>query len=141
MSSDDLAEFTDIKATQIMQRQCIAYNGTFDLLKMHLLQMFGPSHSRIESTGARAELANEEEGVKVLRVLDCVEVRQHTQGQLLLEWEGDSLNDIVADAVIAVIFKIESHPVSVKMTQHTHTHTHGEHELTAVHQDTKEERL
>ena len=47
---------------------------------------------------------------------------------VLLEWTGNSVNDMVADSVLAVILNIESSPASVKLTKsdHTHSHSHGQ---------------
>ncbi|KAI3653139.1 hypothetical protein MP228_002564 [Amoeboaphelidium protococcarum] len=129
LDSEDLAEFTEVKSTMILQRQCIAYNGTFSLLQHHLEAAFGRCNSADDNSQESPSDHDQSNKPKALRVLDAVEVRQHTQGQLLLEWEGSLLNDILADAVMALIFKIESHPVSVKLTKsdHHHHHHHTDH--------------
>jgi len=57
-----------------------------------------------------------------------VDVKEYNVNHVLLEWTGNSVNDMVADSVLAVILNIESSPASVKLTKsdHTHSHSHGE---------------
>ena len=50
----------------------------------------------------------------ILLVMGCVFVRCHINGDVELEWEGNMLNDGIADAVMAVLFTVESSPAAVK---------------------------
>jgi cleavage and polyadenylation specificity factor subunit 3 len=43
-------------------------------------------------------------------------VRWSNTGELDLEWEGNLLNDGVADAVLAVLSTVESSPAAIKRT-------------------------
>lgn len=54
-------------------------------------------------------------------------MKEYNVNHVLLEWTGNSVNDMVADSVLAVILNIESSPASVKLTKsdHTHSHSHG----------------
>ncbi|RKP01686.1 hypothetical protein CXG81DRAFT_25654 [Caulochytrium protostelioides] len=46
-----------------------------------------------------------------------------------LEWRGTSLNDVVADSILAIIVQAESSPASIKVSsQQAHTHDHGHHD-------------
>lgn len=56
-----------------------------------------------------------------------MDVKEYNVNHVLLEWTGNSVNDMVADSVLAVILNIESSPASVKLTKsdHTHSHSHG----------------
>lgn len=47
-------------------------------------------------------------------VMGCVSVRYYANGGIELEWEGNLLNDGIADAVMAVLFSVESSPAAVK---------------------------
>lgn len=57
-----------------------------------------------------------------------MDVKEFNVNHVVLEWTGNSVNDMVADSVLAVILSIESSPASVKLTKsdHTHSHSHGE---------------
>lgn len=54
-------------------------------------------------------------------------MKDNGANSVILEWTGNSVNDMVADSVLAVILNIESSPASVKLTKsdHTHSHSHG----------------
>lgn len=50
-------------------------------------------------------------------VMGCVLLRYHPRTrEIELEWEGNMMNDGVADAVMAVLLTVESSPASVKRT-------------------------
>lgn len=57
-----------------------------------------------------------------------MDVKEYNANHVVLEWTGNSVNDMVADSVLAVILNIESSPASVKLTKsdHTHSHSHGQ---------------
>lgn len=47
-------------------------------------------------------------------VMGCVIVRYQSGGAVEVEWEGNIVNDGIADAVMAVLFTVESSPAAVK---------------------------
>jgi len=47
-------------------------------------------------------------------IMGCVTVRYKSNGEVELEWEGNMLNDGIADAVMAVLLEVESSPAAVK---------------------------
>jgi cleavage and polyadenylation specificity factor subunit 3 len=49
-------------------------------------------------------------------VMGCVTVRWYSNGEVELEWEGNMLSDGVADAVMAVLFSVESSPAAIRRT-------------------------
>lgn len=46
--------------------------------------------------------------------MGCVIVRFQGNGHVIVEWEGNTLNDGIADAALAVLFTVESSPAAVK---------------------------
>ena len=63
-----------------------------------------------------------------LRVMDCVTVNHRPGGEILVEWEGNVMNDGFADAVVAVLLGVESSPAAVKQSSKlhgSHAHKHG----------------
>jgi len=80
-------------------------------------------------------------------VMGCVIIRYTPRArQLELEWEGNLMNDGVADAVMAVLLTVESSPASVKHSSnhkyHDHDHDHGFPEIPNPHANhNPEERL
>lgn len=64
-------------------------------------------------------------------IMGCVIVRleNNGSGHVTVEWEGNMLNDGIADAVLAVLFSVESSPAAVKQSAsmqggHGHGHSH-----------------
>ena len=51
-------------------------------------------------------------------VMGCIVVRHRKRGEVEIEWEGNMLNDGIADAVMAVLYAAESSPAAVKRTSH-----------------------
>ncbi|CAG8436318.1 3039_t:CDS:10 [Diversispora eburnea] len=103
MDSNDLKEFSGISTSAIIQKQTIAYHCSFSLLKYHLEQMYGPLKEVLD-----------EDSVPTLTILDAVKVRHLNKSSVQLEWLGTSMNDKIADSVLAVLLNIESSPASVK---------------------------
>ncbi|KAG0234104.1 Cleavage and polyadenylation specificity factor subunit 3 [Actinomortierella wolfii] len=114
MDTSDLEEFVGLQTTSVVQRQMVPYHASFSLLKYHLQQMFGKL----------VELERDESKREAVRVFDTVDVKEYTANQVLLEWTGNSVNDMVADSVLAVILNIESSPASVKLARSEHKHVH-----------------
>ena len=99
----DLKEYTQLALTTIMQRQCLPYHAAFSLLKHYLEQMFAKIKFYSKDT------------MDCIKILDTVEVMHDAKKhQVILEWIGTPANDMIADAVLAVLLQIESSPASVK---------------------------
>ena len=49
-------------------------------------------------------------------VMGCVKVACESNGRITVEWEGNALNDGIADAVMAVLYSVETSPASVIRT-------------------------
>ncbi|KAK9469534.1 beta-lactamase-like protein [Lipomyces arxii] len=102
MSTDDLQEFSRLATTSIIQRQNIAIDANESLIKFHLEQMFG---SVAVSTGE-----NDETGLTIMGAV-TVWCREKSA---VIEWEGNILNDTIADSVLAILISVDSSPMSVK---------------------------
>jgi cleavage and polyadenylation specificity factor subunit 3 len=108
-----------------------------DLIKWALEGTFGSIEGLSESKGKKqtngdvhmngtSEEADEEipNSSTVYLVMGCVIVRYHNNGEVELEWEGNMLNDGIADAVMAVLFSVESSPAAVKQSSSKHSHSY-----------------
>lgn len=133
MAPEDLHEYAGLTTTTIMCKQRITLSAAgIDLIKWALEGTFGaieeisPRKSstngatQVNGNGAshEEEVADEEidyspHAVSYL-VMGCVIVRYQKIGQVEVEWEGNMLNDGIADAVLAVLFTVESSPAAVK---------------------------
>ncbi|XHG07483.1 endoribonuclease ysh1, variant 2 [Aspergillus wentii] len=128
MAPDDLREYAGLTTTTITCKQHITLSSaSMDLIKWALEGTFGA----IEEVGTR-EVHTKEEGKddslkedadeeipmeksQTYLVMGCVIIRHNPRTrEVELEWEGNMMNDGVADAVMAVLLTVESSPASVK---------------------------
>lgn len=135
MAPDDLREYAGLTTTIITCKQHITLSSaSMDLIKWALEGTFGAieeisdtSKSNVKKEEAdgeeqkpKEEAADEEipmENTQTYLVMDCVIIRYNPRTrELELEWEGNMMNDGVADAVMAVLLTVESSPASVKRT-------------------------
>lgn len=134
MAPEDLTEYAGLTTTTIMCKQRITLSAAgVDLIKWALEGTFGAIEeispqkkawsngiSQVNGNGVLHEedMADEEidhspHAVSYL-IMGCVIVRYQNNGQVEVEWEGNMLNDGIADAVLAVLFTVESSPAAVK---------------------------
>lgn len=135
MAAEDLREYAGLNTTSIMCKQKITLSAAgVDLIRWALEGTFGA----VEELGAKKkklvddtavlngngvhlhEDADEEIDYSphpvAYLVMGCVIVRYQNSGEVEVEWEGNMLNDGIADAVLAVLFTVESSPAAVKRT-------------------------
>lgn len=135
MAPDDLREYAGLATTTITCKQHITLSSaSMDLIKWALEGTFGA----IEEIGSNQEVKKEEqmdvngdqpvkeeavdeeipmEESQTYLVMGCVIIRYHPRTrEVELQWEGNMMNDGVADAVMAVLLTVESSPASVKRT-------------------------
>ncbi|PNY24129.1 Endoribonuclease YSH1 [Tolypocladium capitatum] len=154
MAPEDLREYAGLNTTTITCKQRLrlsaagidlikwALEGTFgtveELPEMRNLKngkVAGPDAGEDEDEEKKTqEDADEEVGgalAAAYLVMGCITVRYRTNGEVELEWEGNMLNDSIADSVMAVLFSVESSPAAVKRSStnskhsHSHSHSHG----------------
>lgn len=140
MAPDDLREYAGLTTTTITCKQHITLNSaSMDLIKWALEGTFGaieeietPRQPVVKTEKAESDSANGEEGegepeeepadeeipmeeTRTYLVMGCVIIRYNARTrEVELEWEGNMVNDGVADAVMAVLLTVESSPASVK---------------------------
>ena len=150
MAPEDLREYAGLTTTTIMCKQRITLGAAgIELIKWALESTFGS----IEEIGpnAKAKLNGniitngngvghdqEEADEEVDRrpksaaylVMGCVIVQYKNGGEVTIEWEGNVLNDGIADAVMAVLFTVESSPAAVKRKiRYSNIRSHGTNEM------------
>ena len=140
MAPEDLKEYAGLTTTTIMSKQRITVSAAgIDLIKWALEGAFGS----IEEIGAKSKamtngvtgpngnsMDNEKEKADgvidhlpdpvALLVMGCVVVRYQNSGEVEVEWEGNMLNDGIADGVLAAIFMVERSQAAVKRKLSSH---------------------
>ncbi|KAJ4199692.1 endoribonuclease ysh1 [Fusarium falciforme] len=159
MAPEDLREYAGLNTTTITCKQRLTLSAAgIDLVKWALEGTFGTIEELPEMRRAKngtngdaaitdgethPEEADEEVAslVAAYLVMGCVSVRYRTNGEVELEWEGNMLNDGIADSVMAVLFSVESSPAAVKRSSAKHSHSHELPAANPHHSATPEERL
>jgi cleavage and polyadenylation specificity factor subunit 3 len=133
MAPDDLREYAGLATTTITCKQHITLSSaSMDLIKWALEGTFGAieeigtdqdakkedQQGESEEKQRIKEEADEEipmEEPQTYLVMGCVTIRYHPRTrEVELQWEGNMMNDGIADAVMAVLLTVESSPASVK---------------------------
>lgn len=140
MAPDDLREYAGLSTTTITCKQHITLgSASIDLIRWALEGTFGAIEERGPTKDAKStdhddsvtkEEANGENGIvkgeeadeELVRakpltylVMGCVSLHYDPNTrEVEVEWEGNMMNDGIADAVMAVLLTVESSPASVK---------------------------
>lgn len=148
MAPEDLLEYAGLNTTTITCKQRLVLSAAgIDLIKWALEGTFGtveelPEMRRAtmikgQANGGDTEMPDAKEEtpaaadeevaslVAAYLVMGCVTVRYRTNGEVELEWEGNMLNDGIADSVMAVLFSVESSPAAVKRSASKNHHSHS----------------
>ncbi|KAF2466446.1 endoribonuclease YSH1 [Lindgomyces ingoldianus] len=138
MSPEDLKEYAGLTTTSIMCRQSItlsaagvelirwALEGTFGAIKELTVTDAAINGKEVNGNGPHKEEEADEEierSKKAFQVMDCVTVKCGAGGNIEVEWEGNMINDGIADAVLAVLFTVESSPAAVRQSSRSHSHS------------------
>lgn len=129
MAPEDLREFAGLTTTTITCKQRLTLSAAgIGLVKWALESTFGAIEEIFEDDGQTAKMngkaitngddslhegSNDKHTVSYM-VMGCVIVRYGNRGDVEVEWEGNMINDGIADAVLAVLFAAESSPAAVK---------------------------
>jgi cleavage and polyadenylation specificity factor subunit 3 len=132
MAPEDLKEYAGLTTTTIVCRQHItlsaagvdlirwALEGTFGAIKEQKIIDDAVDGKMANGNGVHEEKADEDISRTSMQytVMECVNVLCRPGGKVEVEWEGNVINDGVADAVLAVLFTVESSPAAVRRKYH-----------------------
>lgn len=127
MAPEDLKEYAGLTTTTIVCRQHLTLSaaGT-DLIRWALEGTFGAIKETEITDDAVKDKETNGNGIKEdadedvsrtstqLTVMECVNVLVKPGGHIEISWEGNVINDGIADAVLAVLFTVESSPAAVR---------------------------
>lgn len=116
---EDLQEFTQLSTTVVKSNMKLKIQATVPLVQWHLEQMFGS-----------IEILQDNDQSWECLIMDMIYVvvdkSLSTDGLgITVEWINfNSMADSMADSVVAILYSVDSSPVSVKLTSKTHSHSH-----------------
>ncbi|KZF23968.1 hypothetical protein L228DRAFT_244829 [Xylona heveae TC161] len=158
MAPEDLREYAGLTTTTITCKQRITLSAAgVDLIQWALEGTFGSIerlpdkmvNGKTEQNGDNTSIENGEEADEEIKpsssgttflVMGCVAVRCQNNGAVEIEWEGNMLNDGIADAVLAVLFTVETSPAAVKRSSNLHSHSHSHADDAQLEKSTKFEK-
>jgi cleavage and polyadenylation specificity factor subunit 3 len=134
MAPEDLKEYAGLTTTVIALKQQLnlsaagvdlirwALEGTFGVIKEQKIVDEPVDGKEVNGNGMHMEDADEEVSRTSVnyRVMDCVDVLCHPGGRVDVKWDGNYINDGIADAVLAVLYTVESSPAAVRRKSHSH---------------------
>ncbi|KAF2673569.1 Endoribonuclease ysh-1 [Microthyrium microscopicum] len=132
MAPEDLKEYAGLTTTSIAFKKRLFCSAGVDLIKWGLEGMFGglkeiPTSSSNGNVNGNGTNGHTTQSSTTFLVMDSVTVNVETGGQVTLEWEGNMLNDSIADSVLSVLLQMETGMVGVKRSASPHAHHHDEH--------------
>jgi cleavage and polyadenylation specificity factor subunit 3 len=146
MAPEDLREYAGLTTTTILCKQHVTLAAAgVDLIKWALESTFGAIEEtappKAENNGHTNEMMNgkseseeaadeelEREVPRAFLIMGCITLTwSGREKQIELEWEGNTMNDGIADAVMAVLMTVESSPAAVKYSSNKSGHSYGHH--------------
>ena len=129
MAPEDLKEFAGLTTTTLMCRQHLtlsaagtelirwALEGTFGAIKETSITDDPVDGKETNGNGIKEDADEDISRTSTqFTVMDSVTVLVKPGGHIEVAWEGNAINDGIADAVLAVLFTVESSPAAVRRT-------------------------
>jgi cleavage and polyadenylation specificity factor subunit 3 len=120
MAPEDLKEYAGLTTTTINFKKRLFCSAGVDLIRWGLEGMFGGvkdvSASASNGSNGNGTLNGHSDKTTTFLVMDCVTVDIESSGEVVLEWEGNVMNDSIADSVLSVLLQMETGMVGVKRT-------------------------
>lgn len=115
MSTDDLPEYIqNMRKVQVMERQVVKCRAPLTLVEFLLSQLYGKKQVK------RADKADEEQFTLIVN--EIYHIRNTAKDTFVVEWEGNPVNDLVADSIVMLLVGAEASRAAVKATKSTHSH-------------------
>ncbi|XP_015903768.1 cleavage and polyadenylation specificity factor 73 [Parasteatoda tepidariorum] len=105
LAPSDLLKYTDMVISTVSQRLSVPYTGTLQVLHYYLQQLTGDAKLIPDFKKFGGKL--------ILLVFDAITIFQEAK-VVVLEWNASPVNDMYADAVVAIILKAEKSDLTAK---------------------------
>jgi cleavage and polyadenylation specificity factor subunit 3 len=128
MSVEDLSSYTPLNVTTISQTLKVPFFHSFELLKQYLSQIFEVEEEIVEipyDPLNASEILKHNSGDDLvqcpsLSVLDCVNIlyrvdpKDLVNSHVILEWDSNTMSDMVSDSIISLLMSIDVSPAAAK---------------------------
>jgi hypothetical protein len=123
IDTEELATFTNLTPTIIKQEINIPWNQTFESLLFFLQQMY------------QLEEKNQQENKIIIHHELTL---SYTSNNIILQWNSNPINDMLADSIIALLVNIQSNPHAAKLIGNNKC-SHATHFNSKAHIHAKQE--
>lgn len=139
MAPEDLKEYAGLTTTTIICREHLTLRTAgVELIRWALQAAFGEVleierkdeaiNGKQQSNGHMHDQEEADEEVsrstKHFLVMATVHILLAPGGGITVEWEGNMLNDGIADAVLGVLLSVETSPAAIRQSSVMHPHSH-----------------
>nr|CAB3233529.1 cleavage and polyadenylation specificity factor subunit 3 [Phallusia mammillata] len=103
LAPSDLSAHTNLSTSALTQRQSVSFTAPLSLLKYYLHQL--------SDDVVTLKMSNGREGLRIFGAITVVK----EVNMLVLEWAANPVNDMYADAVLAIILRVDTDPQARKI--------------------------
>lgn len=122
MSAADLPKYTQLSTSAIEQTALVPFYGTFEMAVHYVMSLFDPVSLTYKPSASPFDQA-----VDTALVHHAVAVSHDSDKRAVcLRWQASAVNDMIADAVVAVLAGASVSPAAIKLTSHKCGHGHAE---------------
>ncbi|KYQ93979.1 beta-lactamase domain-containing protein [Tieghemostelium lacteum] len=104
MSAKDLHNFTNLKTSQIKQKQTIPFAQKYQIL-----------YNTMEQIYYNLKESEDDKQNPTITIFQDIIITYNSGVSIGVEWLSNPVNDMVVDSIIALIIQIESNPLSLKI--------------------------
>lgn len=104
LAPEDLNDHTNLTTSTVTQRQTVAFSAPLSVLLYYL--------SQLSSDVTSFKLPNNKECLRIFNAITIVK----EPNMLALEWTANPVNDMYADAVLAIVLRVDTDPLAQKVS-------------------------
>merc|ERR1712142_232246 len=103
IAPSDLEAHTNLSTSVVTQRQSVSFSAALSLLKYYLHQLSDDVVS--------VQLKDSKEALRIFNAITIVK----DGNMCVLEWDANPVNDMYADAVLAIVLRVDTDPQAKKI--------------------------
>ncbi len=126
VAPQDVSTYTPLRMGKIQSKLHIPFGGSFSTLQLFLNEMFANMTTSTTSDEKENEVCfgfNDEQVQLKMKIIS--DMKTIAGGKVLLEWMASPMNDVMADAIVALIMHAQSSTASIRLTSQPCNHTNS----------------
>ncbi|KAN0037751.1 hypothetical protein ACTFIV_003106 [Dictyostelium citrinum] len=123
LSASDIHNYTNLKTNLIKQKLTLPFAQTYHILISTLEQIY----DQIQESTESSTNGNEK---PIITIYNEIKLTYNIGVSIVLEWNSNTVNDMICDSIIALISQIELNPLSIKVRNPNFNNIGEKEELT-----------